>query len=394
MSRPDTGMRILVIGSIPPYPGGAEISLGHLIDGFSRQGHAVSCISPVSDPLARDCAAFDRLHPHLGIHRYRMPEPDYLPYRHDPEFAAREKREIETLFPRVVERFRPHLVLSGRDSFVPIAIPLAAAEGLPCVQLLRGSPTAQIIEGSYPEHLAESFLEQLEQADRVIAVSEFMAASMRGRGIGEAFCIPNAVDTERFSPGEKNENLLSRMGFPDGARVVLSPSNLLPRKRPQDLLRAAETVVGKHPDLYFGFLGQGPDAERFADKVSRSPARTNVRLLGWQAYAEMPGLLNAADLVVMTSESEGMSRACIESMACGRTLIASDIAPARELIDDGRNGLIYPLGDCDALADRIDWALTHSDACRRIEKQARLDMLERNYGPIIDRYLEALRSLF
>jgi glycosyltransferase involved in cell wall biosynthesis len=219
-----------------------------------------------------------------------------------------------------------------------------------------------------------------------------MASGVRERGIAQAFCIPNAVDTRHFRPAENKVSVLRKLGLPTNAPIILSPSNLLPRKRPFDLLRAAEIALQGRPDLHFIFLGQGTDAEKLALAVDRSPAKDNVHLLGWLDYEEMPGLLNAVDLVVMTSESEGMSRACIETMACAGLLIASDIAPARELVDDGRNGLLFPLGDFRALAERILWSVEHPAEISQIGRQARRDVLNRSYGPIIDRYLSALRK--
>jgi glycosyltransferase involved in cell wall biosynthesis len=146
----------------------------------------------------------------------------------------------------------------------------------------------------------------------------------------------------------------------------------------------------EEPSLQFVFLGDGTDAEKFASAVRRSPARENLHLLGWRPYQDMPALLNAADLVVMTSESEGMSRACIETMACGTLLIASDIPPARELIDEGRSGLLFPVGDCPALAERILWAVGHPDESAAIGQQARQLVLGRDYELTIERYLSAL----
>ncbi len=390
---PGRALRILVIGSIPPYPGGAEISLGQLIGGFARKGHAVSCLSPASHQLAAACAEFDSRHPEFRIHRYAMPDLDYLPYQPNPEFSAHEKLGIEAQFPSIMQQFSPDLVISGRESYASVVIPLAQAAGLPCVQLLRGSPTAQIIAGTYPADLGQAFIRYLQSADEVIAVSEFMAGEIRKRGVSRAFCIPNAVDTGHFMPSGRDREILSDLDLPAGAPIVISPSNLLPRKRPLDLLRAAEIALLEEPSLQFVFLGDGTDAETFASAVRRSPARENLHLLGWRPYRDMPALLNAADLVVMTSESEGMSRSCIETLACGKLLIASDIPPARELIDDGRTGLLFPVGDCPALAERILWAVEHPAESVAMGQHARKAVLNRDYESTIDRYLSALRNV-
>ncbi len=385
-------MRILVVGGLPPYPGGAEISLGHFIKGFFDKGHSIRCISPAAHSLTNECAEFDRRHPEFRIHRYKMPDLDYLPYIPDPDFAALEKKKIETCFSMIAEEFSPDLVLSGRESFAPIVIPLATEAGLPCVQLLRGSPSAQIIDGNYPSELAQEFLQHLHNADQVITVSEHMARGMRKLGLSRAFCIPNAVDTALFKPLQIDKSKKQELKIPDPGPVILSPSNIIPRKRPFDLLHAAEFALLKKPNLQFVFVGEGVDMERFTLAVNRSPARANIHLLGWQSYTSMPAFLNSADMVVMTSENEGMSRACIETMACGKLLISSDIAPAKELIKDGFSGLLFPLGDSRALSEKILYAADHPSEIQRIGQQARTEVLNRDYAAIINRYLVVLQK--
>lgn len=389
----ENSIRILVVGSLPPYPGGAEISLGHFIERFSNKGHSISCISPAAHSLTNECAEFDRRHPEFRIHRYKMPDLDLFPYIPNPDFFALEKKEIETCFPMIVEKFSPDLIMSGRDSFAPIVIPLAIKAGLPCVQLLRGSPSSQIIDGHYPSELAQAFLQHLQDADQVITVSEHMACGMREFGLSKAFCIPNAVDTTLFKPLQIDKSKKQELKIPNSGPVILSPSNILPRKRPFDLLHAAEIALLKNSDLQFVFVGHGTELERFTFAVNRSPARANIHLLGWQSYESMPALINSADIVVMTSESEGMSRACIETMACGKLLIVSDIAASKELINDGFSGLLFPLGDCRALSKKILCAVDHPSEIQRIGQQARTVVLNRNYTSIINRYLVALQEV-
>jgi hypothetical protein len=70
-------------------------------------------------------------------------------------------------------------------------------------------------------------------------------------------------------------------------------------------------------------------------------------------YAEVPRYLNLADLVVTPSETEGLSRVYLETQACGRVLIASDIPAAREVVEPGHTGLLFPRGDPAALAAAI-----------------------------------------
>ncbi len=94
---------------------------------------------------------------------------------------------------------------------------------------------------------------------------------------------------------------------------------------------------------------QRDEIERLCLEMGLSRA---IRFLGSVDYERMPTLMNAADIVLMASESEGMARAYLEAMACERVLLASDIPSACEIVEDGVNGLSFRLGDVEHLAAR------------------------------------------
>lgn len=72
----------------------------------------------------------------------------------------------------------------------------------------------------------------------------------------------------------------------------------------------------------------------------------------------MAGQYARADIFVLPSLAEGMSNALLEAMACGLPCLASDISANAELIQDGVNGLLFPVGDARALAKRIELLLS------------------------------------
>jgi glycosyltransferase involved in cell wall biosynthesis len=59
--------------------------------------------------------------------------------------------------------------------------------------------------------------------------------------------------------------------------------------------------------------------------------------------------MNLSDIVVMPSAAEALALVYLETQACGRVLVASDVAGAREVVDDGMTGLLFPVGDIDGL---------------------------------------------
>jgi glycosyltransferase involved in cell wall biosynthesis len=95
------------------------------------------------------------------------------------------------------------------------------------------------------------------------------------------------------------------------------------------------------------------------------------RFTGWVDHDEVPALVRLADLVVMTSESEGQAHVYLEAQACGRTLVASDIAGAREVVVHGQSGLLFPMGHVDSLVETTLAAARDPDLRARIGREAR-----------------------
>jgi glycosyltransferase involved in cell wall biosynthesis len=114
----------------------------------------------------------------------------------------------------------------------------------------------------------------------------------------------------------------------------------------------------------------------------------------------MPDLLALADMVVMPSASEGMSLACLEAMACGRLVIASDIPGAREIITPGETGLLFRLGDVADLAARTVLAgrdpelraRLGEDARAHVERHHRVEEMVARYAGILEDVVARGRS--
>jgi glycosyltransferase involved in cell wall biosynthesis len=159
-----------------------------------------------------------------------------------------------------------------------------------------------------------------------------------------------------------------------------------------DVLRAAELVLARIP-VVFLVAGIGVlENELVAFSRARGIA-DRVRFLGRVAYERMPELYNAADLVVMASEAEGISRVYIEALACGRPLLASDIPAAREVIEEGRNGFLFKPGDHHDLAERILTLLGDRALPTKIGPSARASVSDRSIERSVQMYVEAIQEL-
>ena len=106
----------------------------------------------------------------------------------------------------------------------------------------------------------------------------------------------------------------------------------------------------------------------------------------------MPGYMNLADIVVMPSEREGLSRVYLEAQACAKTLIA--IPGAREVVAHGETGLLAKMGDIDDLAEKMLMAGGDPSLRSYIGGRSRESVERRhNIDDAVERYLDVVEKL-
>ena len=322
-------LNLLFVGPYPPRHGGTAASLVQLTTALHGRGHRIRVLAPITAER-RD---FDRAFiPELsGIHLTRYLVPyflyiyDTIPF--DEDYRRIEQRAIRDCLPAMIQAERPDLVVAGQEPLAWYVPQIAREHHLPCVLLLRGTPTSRIVEGSFPEEHGRPWLDAFRRADRIVAVSRFFADGLHERGVSQVCAIQNHVDLGRFHPEAKDQTLLEQLGIRHGQTVVVHVSKIEPIKRPLDLVAVA-SKIGQATDLIYVIVGEGPLLAEMKDTCRRLGVVDRFRFVGWVPYDRVPGLLNIADMVVQPSESEGLSRVYLEAMACGRTLIASDIPAA------------------------------------------------------------------
>ncbi len=162
--------------------------------------------------------------------------------------------------------------------------------------------------------------------------------------------IRSGFDTARFLAGSR-ERGRAILGVPEGAPVVGTVAVFKPQKAPLDFVAVARGVTGEIPGVHFAMVGDGelrPAAERAAAGASLSG---RFRFTGWRD--EIPDLLKAFDVFLLTSRWEGLPRVVPQALIAGVPVVATSADGTREIVDDGVDGLLAPPGDVSALAARV-----------------------------------------
>ncbi|OXM56122.1 glycosyltransferase [Amycolatopsis thailandensis] len=261
-----------------------------------------------------------------------------------------------------VSRFRPDVVLAHNVGASLIArLALVPGRRRPLVTVFHG-----VADSDLP--MAARILERT--SDLLLAVSPASAAQLTEAGLSEPVVIRNAVFARRAAFGRRE--IRASLGVPDGTPVALCLARLEPQKRHDVLLDAWSRLSA---DAVLWLAGDGSLREELESRGDNLAGR--VRFLGTRK--DIPDLIEAADLTVLTSDWEGLPLAVLESMAAARPVIATDVGGVGDLLSGG-GGLLVPPGDPGAVADALA-TLLHDPVARASVGADGLRTIRHEYDP-------------
>lgn len=173
--------------------------------------------------------------------------------------------------------------------------------------------------------------------------------------------------------GAKKASLKCGMHKP----MVVSVGNLKPQKNPEGFVRVAAKALAANPDLRFLFIGDGELRSRVESLVIAFRLHGKVFFPGWRD--DVPEILSAADIFVLTSMWEGLPRALVEAMKSGVPSVCYATDGIVDLIRSGDNGYLIEPGAEEKMAGVIVELAGNPDLSARIGQAA-----ARSIGPEFD----------
>jgi glycosyltransferase involved in cell wall biosynthesis len=228
----------------------------------------------------------------------------------------------------------------------------------------------------------ERELAEYETADWIIVLSEIALNSFIRRGVSRSklLVLPPGVNTLRFQP---------RQFAPKGVFRVLFVGQITMRKGVHVLAHAFKMAKLDNSELVFA----GAVSPRMKAIIDSFGAK-NVTFLGPVPNSKLPDLYHSSSVFVLPSFEDGFGMVVLEAMASGCPVIVSSNVGAADTVSEGVNGFVFPSGDVEALADRIerlfrDPSLAEKMGIEAAERARRANTWER-YG---DRMAAIYRSL-
>ena len=308
--------------------------------------------------------------------------PHYPLFQYPPYSLALATKMVEVARHEKLDVLHVHYAVPNAVSAV-LARQILAPQRLAVVTTLHGTDITLV--GDDPSYL-ETTRFGISESDSVTAVSEWLKRTTVERfGVGESIeVVPNFIAPERYRrvaglPG-------ARQWAKPGEAVLLHISNFRPVKRVLDVLEVFHRVQREMPARLL-LVGDGPDRARVEQRCRELDTCDSITFIGNLPSVEE--VLVGADLFLLPSNQESFGLAALEALASRVPVIATDAGGVPEVVRDGENGYLRPVGDVEGMAEAALDLLRDRDKLERFGEAAQSWALETfDQQRVVDRYRE------
>lgn len=378
-------MRILAINyEFPPLGGGAGNATAHICRSLSRMGCEVQVLT----------SGFRGLPAEEDIDGYTVHRVPVLRKRVEqctpPEMAS---FIINAAIPavRLTRAFRPAVlhVYFGVPTG-PVGLLASRLCHVPYLLSLRGGDVPGFLPDTlgWMHRIAAPFNRRVWDGAAVVVANSPGLRDLAQRSLqhGTVEMAPNGVDLDTYAPPAQPRA--------DGVFRILFVGRLVAQKGARFILEALPHLLAEHgPDVEMVIVGSGSEEEALRKLAHDLDIQDHVRFAGWVGRDEMPACYQQADVFVLPSFEEGMPNVVLEAMASGLPIVTTDIYGNRELVKDGVNGYLLPVGDSEAIRVALSRLMADTALRSRMGRAARQMSLAFGWDNTARAYLDLIRRM-
>ena len=338
-------MRILIAGTVNyPAMNGQAIFTQSLTEGLALRGHEVLSIFPSELGHAYSC-----IRNNVQIEALRSTNLTMI--HSDSYFSLFSENAIQKIF----QTFKPEVVhVQDHYPLSQDVVHVARRHGLPLIgtnhfmpeNLAAFVPLISNIKPVYNRIMWSWMLNLYNRLDVATAQSRASAALLRAQGLSiPVYSVSCGIDLDRFKPDPdiNREEIRKRYGLDPRRTLFLFVGRVDFEKRLDVLIHALKHL--DRDDIQLGIAGHGAAQESLRSLVSELGLGERVHFTGFVPAADLPALLNSADIFSMPSQAELLSIASLEAMACGLPVLLANAVALPELAGDGVNGYLFRPGN-------------------------------------------------
>lgn len=333
--------KIKVVHIVPMLsPGGAERVAVHIVRGLNCQRYEPTVISYTG---RLDCE-LDYLLDEAGIEvRYLGKKPgfDYRMYYRLPPVLKECQPDIVHTHLHVLRYALPFVLLRRDVSMLHTVHNLADREIEPGMRWMQ---RYALRHGVMPVAVAQEVAHSLE----------------RFYGIQDCRVITNGIPTESYAnPQMPRKEWRAREGFGQDDVLFVCVARFAPQKNHELLLKAFAQGPAADQRVKLVLVGEGVLREKLQQQARELRIAHQVRFLGLRT--DIPDVLGAMDVFVLSSDWEGNPLSVMEAMASGLPIVSTAVGGVPDMFEDGRHGFLIRAGDVGALSRSMSVLLRDSE---------------------------------
>ncbi len=304
--------------------------------------------------------------PRRGVFFHEVVAPTYPLFVSPPYTLALATKMAEVALHTNLDLLHVHYALPHAISAI-LAREMTADAGVPLRVVTTLHGTDITIVGQDRSYLPITRF-GIERSDGVTAVSEYLSdVTARELGVRRPIeVIPNFVDAAVYRPGGASD--YAKAIPREGEAILMHVSNFRPVKRIADVIAVFDRVRRKRAARLV-LVGDGPDRSLAERLVLAGGFEDQTTFVGNVALIET--ILPIADVFLLPSDSESFGLAALEAMACGVPVVGTRAGGLPEVVEDGVNGFLLPVGDVDGMAEAALSLLNDKDRWRAFSESAR-----------------------
>lgn len=212
--------------------------------------------------------------------------------------------------------------------------------------------------------------------DGIIALSNPFKNYVEKKGVDpkKVSVVKESINLDFFYPSKSN--LREAYKIDEDACIIMFHGAIEKSKGVEVLLAAAEKLLPTHPNLYFFIVGSGTTFNTIKAKVERNSFKQRIILTGWVDFKKIPFFINGADVgIALRNDNMAnhfvVTTALMQYWACEKPVLAPKLDSIKEIVVDGKNGVLFDGGNSNDLAEKIECMLKIKDTWASMGKHGR-----------------------
>ncbi len=220
--------------------------------------------------------------------------------------------------------------------------------------------------------------------DKMIAIGDEIAQMYRDLGIPESKIEIIRAGVELSTFHQTQAEARQGLNLEPHHRVAIIVARLFPEKNHRLLLNAFADAAQNNDDFRLLIAGEGTEENALRAQIESLNLTAKVQMLG--VRRDVPRLLAASDVFVLSSDREGLPIAVLEAMAAARPVIATAVGNVPDVVRDGETGRLIPPGDIAALAEALNDLLSDASRSEILGAAAREAVRDYDVRHMVERY--------